>query len=445
MPADLKKIDIGGGLIHGDAEDFEQDRSKKILLAHKEHPLTKREREIGSNASFGMQDVLIRSARETIVEEACEYLLAYYPDVPRYEVSSFTNYPIESFNAGTIILRKGDRSEYIYLIIRGVVEGLDVKSGKTVRLTAGSLIGEVSGIEGDRSSMTYRTASYIKALRIPLRHYADFVRRNGLLQSILDVRERVEFLQSTSLFAEAMSYQSLYKIARSMVEVSIASGTALSNELDECIFIIASGGAALIADGREIESLSKGEVCGETCMLLHDSGLWNAVTVDDTVGYTIPNDIIAEIPIVRWKLLELLKRRIRKLSSIMKLEWSEVYTIDAGTIDEQHKSLFDLIREAHDAHRSGNGRERELELLEMLVDSVATHFETEEAILSEAQYPDIETHRSFHIESYERLSKLQIRVAESELALDFEQLASLKNWLVNHLLIEDSGLRPYLQ
>src|SRR5579862_1633668 len=34
IPADVKKIDIGGGLIHGQAQDFRNDRSKKIVLAH---------------------------------------------------------------------------------------------------------------------------------------------------------------------------------------------------------------------------------------------------------------------------------------------------------------------------------------------------------------------------------------------------------------------------
>ncbi len=45
--------DIGGGLIHGNALDFAQDQSKKIILAHKAGPLTKQEKAIGSDATFG--------------------------------------------------------------------------------------------------------------------------------------------------------------------------------------------------------------------------------------------------------------------------------------------------------------------------------------------------------------------------------------------------------
>jgi len=35
LPVDLKKIDIGGGMIHGDAKDFRRDSSTRILLAHR--------------------------------------------------------------------------------------------------------------------------------------------------------------------------------------------------------------------------------------------------------------------------------------------------------------------------------------------------------------------------------------------------------------------------
>jgi hemerythrin len=59
IPADVKKIDIGGGLIHGVAEDFRRDRSRRLLLSHRAGPLLPGESEIGSAASFGSQDVII--------------------------------------------------------------------------------------------------------------------------------------------------------------------------------------------------------------------------------------------------------------------------------------------------------------------------------------------------------------------------------------------------
>ena len=43
--ADVKKIDIGGGMIHGMAKDFKDDESKKVILSHINRQLTPEEKE----------------------------------------------------------------------------------------------------------------------------------------------------------------------------------------------------------------------------------------------------------------------------------------------------------------------------------------------------------------------------------------------------------------
>ena len=59
VPTNVKKIDIGGGLIHGAALDFKDDPSERIILAHTDREHTPEEKEIGSGAPFGTVDVLI--------------------------------------------------------------------------------------------------------------------------------------------------------------------------------------------------------------------------------------------------------------------------------------------------------------------------------------------------------------------------------------------------
>ncbi|HTP58082.1 MAG TPA: MBL fold metallo-hydrolase, partial [Spirochaetia bacterium] len=47
-PVDIKKIDVGGGLIHGKAEDFLQDASGRRLLSHTSAPLTEEQKKVGT-------------------------------------------------------------------------------------------------------------------------------------------------------------------------------------------------------------------------------------------------------------------------------------------------------------------------------------------------------------------------------------------------------------
>ncbi|NQU64933.1 MAG: MBL fold metallo-hydrolase [SAR324 cluster bacterium] len=57
---DLKKIDVGGPTIHGDAEDFADDKSERLILGHTHAPFTKRQLAIGNEVKFGQVDTLIQ-------------------------------------------------------------------------------------------------------------------------------------------------------------------------------------------------------------------------------------------------------------------------------------------------------------------------------------------------------------------------------------------------
>ncbi|MFA6451694.1 MAG: MBL fold metallo-hydrolase, partial [bacterium] len=139
IPVDLKKIDIGGGLIHGRAEDFTEDASEKILLSHTALSLSDSQKEIGSNASFGMQDVLIPAQQNYVRQQALLNLLTYFPDAPLYELEMLINCPEITFNAGSILIKKGSVNKHIYLILSGVLEFIDSGNKVRNRLSAGIL------------------------------------------------------------------------------------------------------------------------------------------------------------------------------------------------------------------------------------------------------------------------------------------------------------------
>ncbi|MBF0275340.1 MAG: response regulator, partial [Nitrospinae bacterium] len=122
IPVDLKKIDIGGGLIHGRAIDFKEDQSEKIILAHTARQLTNEEKEIGSQAVFGAVDVLSLNALDYNRRLSFQYLSEFFPTLPFTKIRGLLNSNLEYFNSGTIIQKKGHRSDYILLILTGSVE-----------------------------------------------------------------------------------------------------------------------------------------------------------------------------------------------------------------------------------------------------------------------------------------------------------------------------------
>ncbi|MFC1591196.1 MBL fold metallo-hydrolase, partial [Thermodesulfobacteriota bacterium] len=137
-PADIKKIDVGGGLIHGDAQDFSGDKSKKIILSHTEHNLTNAQKEIGESASFGMQDVLIRAEQDYTRRCAFRYLQQYFPSVPLHELYMLLNCPAEKFNPGAMIIRHEEKNKNIFFVLSGVLEFIVHGRDMSSTLTAGS-------------------------------------------------------------------------------------------------------------------------------------------------------------------------------------------------------------------------------------------------------------------------------------------------------------------
>ena len=96
----VKKIDIGGGIIHGNASDFKKDKSHKIILAHTAHELTKDEKQVGCGVSFGSVDKLVEGHEDYELEFGADYLRGYYPNVADAEIHMMLNCEKESLNAG---------------------------------------------------------------------------------------------------------------------------------------------------------------------------------------------------------------------------------------------------------------------------------------------------------------------------------------------------------
>ena len=313
-PVDLKKIDIGGGLIHGDAHDFKDDFSQKIVLAHTASPLTNEQKEIGSEASFGLVDVLIPAAQDYRLRYASDCLTAYFPTVPYHELRILLNSPVHSFNAGTILLKKGCVAEQIFLILSGTVEFLHATSKMRNKISTGSLIGELSGLLQIPTRGTARTASSIDVLIFPSAFYREFAGRNNLYRDIKMIHEKKSFLQSTWLFGEMISSLTEARIVRAIEEINVEAGEVIPLVNEPIIYLLETGEVELSYKKKKVGDLTCGDFFGEETVLMNPPRMFRAVATKPTRICRIPGAQLEEIPIVRWKLLQVFEKRLKVLS-----------------------------------------------------------------------------------------------------------------------------------
>ncbi|MGE5391292.1 MAG: cyclic nucleotide-binding domain-containing protein [Deltaproteobacteria bacterium] len=308
-PVQLKKIDIGGGMIHGHAEDFKDDRSARIILSHTALELTDSQKVIGDTASFGAMDVLIPSDRDYSKPFAFQYLQTFFPGVPSYEIEMLLNCPVVSLNPGTILIKQGEKSPYVFCVLNGMMEYIVPDREVKNQLTVGSMIAEMACLKDTKVSGTYRAVNYVKALQIDATLYIEFLRRNNLLEFARKEVQKRHFLEWSWLFGERIACPIKSRITHGMHLESCRKGTVLSGADSGGVLLLCKGEIGLYEDGREIEVLQPGDFWGEES-ILHQS--YSSVVARSRTGasfYRIPGELIENIPIIQWKLLETFARR----------------------------------------------------------------------------------------------------------------------------------------
>jgi len=308
-PVDLKKIDIGGGMIHGETEDFKEDQSAKIVLAHRAQPLTNRQKEIGSSAPFGIVDTLISDTSDNVRRFAFEFLRSYFQDMERHYLRTILNNPIVEFMPGEIILHKGQVPEEIYLVVTGTVEKIRSEDDVYNVISAGGLIGEYTGIHGLPSPSAYRTVNYVRALRITAPAYKEVINKNNLSDLIDQRAKRREILERSWLFGESVSPPVLNDIADAMIVHEFDKGIVLDDKLADSVYLVVSGQVELRRKRMENINVETRSFFGEEHVLFGHRSDRRYRTLKACSLYQIPGSAIKKVPIVMWKMLETFEYR----------------------------------------------------------------------------------------------------------------------------------------
>ena len=310
---DLKKIDIGGGMIHGNAADFATDDSTRLLLAHTARDLTDAERRIGSGAPFGTLDVLIPGQQNFLLRDASEFLKSYFPAVPMERLHMLLNNRIVTFNPETIIGTAGKVPLEIYLLLAGKVEMLTQDPGNSHYLFSGSLLGESAAIHNQPSEETYRSVGFVQALRLPADLYRSFIDRFFSSTELIEVRKVEERLRRTFLFSDAVTSTTLFSLAINCRITRVAAGERFFGGPEQ-IHLIGTGRLAT-GEGEGAQVLDKGEFWGSDSLFGAPPKDGNdpqtlpepartLIAVDSCEIYSVPLKLVSRIPVVRWKLFE---------------------------------------------------------------------------------------------------------------------------------------------
>jgi len=126
------------------------------------------------------------------------------------------------------------------------------------------------------------------------------------------------------------------------------------------------------------------------------------------------------------------------------IEWSDTLSVGVKEIDDQHRSLVDMVNELNAAVHGGWGKEARQKVIDKLIDYTRVHFATEESLMSIADYPNSEAHKKQHEDLIVRVKEYLKQYAQNPDSSSYDLIFFLKRWLTEHIMRDDKSLGEYL-
>jgi hemerythrin len=126
------------------------------------------------------------------------------------------------------------------------------------------------------------------------------------------------------------------------------------------------------------------------------------------------------------------------------LKWDPSYSVKVHKCDEDHKKLFSLINNLHQAMLAGQGASKVQPIVKELADYTKYHFSAEEAMLEKTKYPELNVHRAEHQSFVKKVEQFQQDLAAGKLVPSISVSNFLNDWLVNHIQKTDQKYSAHL-
>lgn len=126
-------------------------------------------------------------------------------------------------------------------------------------------------------------------------------------------------------------------------------------------------------------------------------------------------------------------------------QWDQRFATGYALVDQQHQHLFAMVGELQRAIVSKHGTQRVLPTLLQLASYVGEHFATEEQMMQERGYPNLDRHRGCHMDLTARTSAIiaDFRHGQHELSAALSDF--LSDWIRQHIFQEDMEMIQWIQ
>jgi hemerythrin len=134
----------------------------------------------------------------------------------------------------------------------------------------------------------------------------------------------------------------------------------------------------------------------------------------------------------------------KKSDQSNQIQWKDEYSVGITHIDQDHKKLIILLNQFTVAYDHAMSEKFEKEALDELVNYTKYHFEREEKMMSDNDYPDFIAHQAKHQEMIDQVNTFVDLYNEKghDALKDISEFLTV--WLISHINGTDKEYSQYL-
>jgi len=117
--------------------------------------------------------------------------------------------------------------------------------------------------------------------------------------------------------------------------------------------------------------------------------------------------------------------------------WEEKYSVGVQSIDIQHEKIFRLLSHLLEAMKQGQASNVTTQIILELEQYSVIHFQKEEYFFHRFNYSGSAKHIIEHQYFIHKIAELKAELNSGTIALTFELLNFLKDWIEHHILEVD--------
>ena len=126
-------------------------------------------------------------------------------------------------------------------------------------------------------------------------------------------------------------------------------------------------------------------------------------------------------------------------------QWSDAYSVGHPAIDNQHKRLFQLAAQLHDAMAAGKGQQYLSTTLNNLIAYTKRHFSDEEIVMQNCRYPQLPQHKAERQALTIKVEQFQKSFEAGTAVVTIDLLQFLSNWLTHHIGNVDKKVGDFIR